>query len=355
MPTRKPDTSGGFDPSVPSGKAVLAPALESARLDGALSQAVLSPHLHQTLLGMARIRNAVSSFRLEGERVELDRAREVLETRRPGSPAERGVLQLAAAYRDVAKGRLPSFTVEGLERAHEALFAGVLAPEIVGRLKTHDNVITDLSGAFVKFEPTPASRTRAELSSLLSWLGRSDEHLLPPVAAALFFAEFEAIHPFPDGNGRLGRLLNIALLTKLGLQHAALVPLDTRFFHTSDHYYEFLATTNSGKDYLLWTRYYVRELQRAYEAAVRRGDLKRTLARFRRPSTHEVLLWVVQGPGDWFQRRDYPNPRHLSGPALWGAFQELVGAGVLEERGEAKGRQYRLRSSFLADIYRRIA
>lgn len=355
MPTKKPDTTRGFTPPVPSGRAIMAASLAAVRLDGALEGSVLSPQLHQVLLGMARIRNAVSSFRLEGERVELDRARQVIEAQKPETANERGVLQLARAYREVAEGKLPDFSVKGVQEAHRRIFQGVLDQEIVGELKSKDNVITDITGAVVKFEPTPAGRTAAELESLFAWLRAAEDSCLPPVAAAIFFAEFEAIHPFVDGNGRLGRLLNIALLRRLGLSQSALIPLDTRFFHTSEHYYEFLATTNSGKDYGLWTRYYCSELRSAYEAANRRGDLRRTLAQFPKPSTRAVLTWVLTGSGNWFHRRDYPNPQRYSGPALWGAFQDLVRAGVLEARGEAKGREYRLRSTFLADIYGRNA
>ncbi len=355
MPTKKPDTSSGFDPPMPSGKAILSPSIAAVRLDGALERSVLSSQVHQVLLGMARIRNAVSSFRLEGERVELDRARQVLETQKPESEAERGVLQLARAYRQVAEGKLPEFSVKGVQEAHRLIFQGVLEDQLVGSLKTEDNAITDISGSIVKFEPTPSARTRQELESLFAWLRGVEDLHLPPVVAAIFFAEFEAIHPFPDGNGRVGRYLNVALLKRLGLKQSPLVPLDTRFFRTSERYYEYLATTNSGKDYLPWTRYYVGELEKAYEAANRRGDLRHTLAQFSRPSTRAVLTWVLQGSGAWFQRHDYPNPRRYSGPALWGAFQELAQAGVLEARGEAKGREYRLKPSFLADIYGRIA
>ena len=304
---------------------------------------------------MARVRNAVSSFRLEGERVELDRARQLLATRRPESPAEQGVLQLAQAYRDVSEGKLPEFSILGFQDAHRRLFRGALDEGVVGRIKTRDNVITDISGSIVRLEPTPAVRVREELHALLEWIGSNEGRHLPSVIAAVFLAEFEAIHPFPDGNGRLGRFLNIALLKRLGLEHAALVPLDTRFFRTSDHYYEYLGSTNSGRDYGLWTRYYATELRKAYEAAYRRSDLREILARFRRPSTRAILEWVLQGEGEWFRRGDFPNPRSYSGPALWYAFQDLVEHEILEERGEGKGREYRLRSKFLASVYGRLA
>lgn len=354
MPTRKPDTTKGFHPRIPGTPDTVQPALAALRLDGGLDRSVLSPQLHQVLLGVARLRNAVSSFRLEGERVHVDRARDVLATGRPETPNERGVLQLARAYRDVGTGKLPEFSLAGIERAHERLFKGVLDERLVGHFKDAANVITDVSETIVRFEPTPPERVRRELNSLLSWLGEVAESGLPPVTAALFFAEFEAIHPFSDGNGRVGRYLNIALLHRLGLRNSPLIPLDTRFFRTSDRYYEALASTNSGKEYFLWTRYYTRELEKAYEVALGRGDLRSTLARFSRRSTQSVLLWILSGAGDWFHRGDYPNAPGYSGPAIWKALQELVRAGVLEERGAAKGREYRLKSGFLADVYSRM-
>ncbi len=355
MPTRKPDTTSGFAPHLPSGVDTTGPSIAALRLDGRLDRSLLSPQLHLVLLGIARVRNAVSSFRMEGERVDLDRARDLIESGRPETPSERGVIKLANAYRGLAEGHLPDLTISGMERAHKMLFDGVLEPDLVGRLKTSQNVITDVTETIVRFEPTPPERVRPELESLFSWADKYAGTLLPPVAAAIFFAEFEAIHPFGNGNGRLGRYLNVALLLKLGMKNAPLVPLDSRFFRTGDRYYDMLASTNSGESYYLWTRYYARELQKAYSVAVSRGDLRRTTSRFSKNSTRSVLAWALSGSGSWFQRGDYPNRRGYSGPALWGALQELVKGGVLEERGEAKGRQYRVRAEFLAEVYSRLA
>jgi fido (protein-threonine AMPylation protein) len=355
MPSRKPDTTGGFHPRIPSGPEITHPSIAAVRLDGRLDRSILSPQLHRVLLGVARIRNAVSSFRMEGERVELDRARDLMESGEPETPSERGVVRLAKAYGELSAGQLPEFTLSGIERSHRRLFAGTLDDGVVGRYKTVANVITDVSETIVRFHPTPPERVAGELTALLEWVEGPGMAGLPPVTAAIFLAEFESIHPFLDGNGRLGRFLNVALLQRLGLRNAALVPLDTRFFRTSDHYYEALATTNLGTNYQLWTRYYVRELKKAYELAGRRGDLSKTVGRFSKPSTRAVAQWVLAGSGDWFHRGDYPNPRGYSGPALWGWLQELVRAGMLEERGAAKGREYRIKSESLAEAYGRLA
>jgi len=302
---------------------------------------------------MARARNAVSSFRLEGETVELNRARELLEGRKPASPSELGVVRLAEAYTGLASGDIPKLSIDGLCSLHRTLFTDVIRPEWVGVLKPEQNFIVNTGSNSVRFTPTPPERTTGELDSLFQWYRESRFSHLPPVIASVFFAEFEAIHPFMDGNGRIGRLLNIAVLTDLGLRRAPLIPLDTRFFRTSEHYYDFLGSTNSGENYSLWTRYYATEAQAAYQVAAKQANLGPLVSRFSRESTKTILRWVLAGDGGWFSRGDYPNPKRYSPPALWSSLTELVRAGLLETRGEMRGRQYRLKSKFLADVYAR--
>ncbi len=353
MPVVKPDTSAGFHPVLRPREDIGLPAAECVRLDGVLETRVLSPQLHQVVLSMARIRNAVSSFRLEGETVQLDRARQLVEGSAPDSPSERGVLQLAEAYAGLARGEMPEFTTRGILRLHRTLFDGAMPAEWVGVLKTEQNEIQNAGSGTVRFLPTPPERTGRELDRLFEWFQANRFASLPPIVAALFFAEFQAIHPFNDGNGRTGRFLNLAILKALGCEKAPLIPLDTRFFRTSDNYYEFLATTSSGQDYYHWTRYFVRETREAYKAASKQANLGPLVSSFTRESTRSLLRWVLSGAGDWFSRSTYPNPRHYSQPALWAALDELRKKGILEARGEKRGRQYRLRSRFLADVYAR--
>lgn len=353
MPEIKRDTSAGFQPILRPADDIGLPAVECLRLDGVLETRLLSPQLHQVLLGMARVRNAVSSFRLEGETVDLDRARQLMDGATPASPSETGVLRLAQAYADLGQGRHLRLTLPEILRVHRRLFDGIMDPSWVGVLKPKQNYIINSGSGSIRFAPTPPERTGAELEALLSWYSGARFTLSPPVIAALFFAEFQGIHPFMDGNGRVGRLLNIAILTDLGCSKAPLIPLDTRFFRTSDNYYELLGTTNGGVDYYHWARYFVHEALTAYKAAAKQANLGPLVSGFSKESTRRVLRWILAGTGEWFSRSDYPNPKRYSQPALWAALDDLKKAGVLEARGERRGRRYRLRSRFLADVYAR--
>jgi Fic family protein len=353
LPLLKPDTSRGFHPRLLIGDDIGKPAVNCLRLDGVLETRLLSPKIHEILLGMSRVRNAVSSFRLEGETVELNRARELLDGREPTTPSELGVLKLAKEYSALSSSKPPDLTVEGLCKLHRRLFANVLQPDWVGVLKPRQNYIVNTGSDSLRFTPTPPERTEAELEALFRWYLDHRFERLPPVSASLFFAEFQAIHPFMDGNGLIGRFLNFALLRDLGCRRAPLIPLDTRFFRTSEHYYDFLGSTNSGESYSLWSRYFVGEVESAYKVAAKQANLGPLVSQFTRESTRTVLRWALAGDGSWFSRGEYPNPTGYSQPALWSALDELVKAGLLEAQGQKRGRRYRLRSRFLADVYAR--
>ncbi len=353
---RKPDTTTGFRPSVVVTADMFTRSTETLRLDGRLEAAVLSPSIHQLILAIARLRNVVSSLRIEGQAVDLQAARRVLDTGEPQTPEEKEVLILSKAYEELhSLERPPELSVKYVGELHRRLFRDGIGLDAgpVGRFKEAPNGVYSQREGRMIFEATPPDRTEEELDVLIAWI-RDDARLLPPaVASALFFAEFQAIHPFSDGNGRVGRFLNLVLLRQLGYRNVCLVPIDGRFFRTRNRYYRSLRTTNAGRNYQVWCRYYTEQLQRAYKLAVNRADLRPLLEKFSRNSTRSVLEWCLSGDGGWFSRSDFPNPKRYSQPALTSSLAELMKAGALDGRGQKRGREYRLSTEFLRKVYGR--
>jgi len=350
MLTSKPDTSAGFRPTVSLNPDTAYPSLDCLRADGRLDASLLSPALQQVLLREARVRNIVSSMLIEGEVVALDRALRVMDSRAPETANERAVLQLGAVYDRIWKGGFVTLSVSSLESLHREIFEDVLPGSIAGILKQRQNAIVDGSTGRILFLPTPPDRVEKELASLFTWFEENQLNYPPPVVAGLFFAEFQAIHPFADGNGRTGRILNLSLLKQLRMKNAPLVPLDSRFFRSRSRYYEMLATTNSGRRYDLWLRYFVGELHRAYKLALTRTDLRPVVERYEGRVARDLLTWILSGTGGWFSHGDFPNPAGFSIPAVTKALKRLADDRILMSRGERRGRRYRVSPAFLASL-----
>ncbi len=350
---KKVDTAEGFDPSIPLGPDILSPARDALRLDGVLEASVLSPRIHRFLLDWARLRNVHSSSRLEGNPLELPDAERVLAEGESHSPQEEEILRLSRAYLDIHEmDTSPRLTVEDIVGLHGEVFQGILPDhKRPGKLKNETNGIVDGATGQLIFEATPPERTPDELEALLKWYYGDGQNLDPVVATGMFFVEFQAIHPFHDGNGRLGRLLNQQLLRGAKLKNVTLTPFDGIVFRRSEQYYTALRATNAGGNYHVWLRFYADTLRRAYRTAVSRGDLRPLLDGMTAGSERDILEWALTTGLEWFQRGDFPNPQGYADITLTTALGNLRDRGFLERRGAKRNTRYRLSRKLLKGLY----
>lgn len=345
MVTQKPSTKAGFRPAIPQSPFLYREAAEIAHLDGQLGGLQASRPLRRAAFRITRLGNLVSSFQIEGIDIDRAKAARALAGKRAGSPFEEDIARFGALYEDLHEAEtLPRLTPETLREWHARLFTKAsLDHGAPGQWKTDVNGVWDNARGDWVFLATPKEDTVAELAALLDWFEREAYKLPPPIAAAIFFAEFECIHPFADGNGRLGRLLNLWALKQSGLKNAFLAPIDERFRRSRDRYYAALASTNSGQSYAEHCGYYLAELRAAYERALDLGRLDEVFRGLDRAAPRNVLQWALSSSGDeWFKRGDYPNEEGVSDATLTNALGSLADLGILEARGERKGRQYRI-------------
>ena len=97
-----------------------------------------------------------------------------------------------------------------------------------------------------------------------------DETLPPLVHAALIHSQFEAIHPFLDGNGRIGRLLIPLLFAARGVLPTPLLYLSAYFESTRQEYYEHLLRVTHDGEWEAWLVYFLRGVAEQAEDAIRR-------------------------------------------------------------------------------------
>ena len=134
-------------------------------------------------------------------------------------------------------------TVEELLEVHRRLLAGTRHAEHAGQIRTVQNWIggSSFNPCTAVFVPAPPEHIRALLEDLCAFVADDD---LPAVAqAAIAHAQFETIHPFVDGNGRIGRALIQVILRRRGLAPRVLPPVSLVLATWSSSYIDGLTAT----------------------------------------------------------------------------------------------------------------
>ena len=105
--------------------------------------------------------------------------------------------------------RTGKFTHSFMKQINEYMMTGIIAPDLektLGKYKLKDNQIKSSTGTIV-YIPPAASETKKYMDELLSFMNSSEDGINPLIKAAMIHSQFESIHPFSDGNGRIGRVL----------------------------------------------------------------------------------------------------------------------------------------------------
>jgi Fic family protein len=123
---------------------------------------------------------------------------------------------------------------------------------------------------FVPMRPGPA--LAAAVSDTIGWLARTagDKNVDPVVAAAMVHYQFETLHPFNDGNGRVGRLLIVLQLLQAGVLPDSLLSVSPWFETRRDEYQDSLAEVSATGNWDQWIEFFARGLESAALDTARR-------------------------------------------------------------------------------------
>jgi Fic family protein len=173
-------------------------------------------------------------------------------------------------YADIAEDRADPATKEAL-RYRTALFEGSkmvrrgmlttdMAIQICSTIKGIELDIRDVSGTTLKNRmsgkviytpPTGQKLLQAKLDNWAEFMHKNTE-FDPLVRLAVQHYQFEAIHPFADGNGRTGRILNILFLVEHGLLDSPILYLSRYIISNKAAYYRLLQKVTSDQDWIPW-------------------------------------------------------------------------------------------------------
>lgn len=246
-----------------------------------------------------------------------------------------------------------------VRRLHSMLLKGVRGEEAVpGDLRELQNYISQpgqrISAA--TYVPPPPEKVNDLLAALFSYMESSEEPIL--VKLGMMHYQFEAVHPFLDGNGRIGRLLIILYLITQGALDVPLLYMSEYFERNRMEYYSLLLEVSRKSAYLPWMKFFLNGVIVQAEAVI--GKTNRLLAyhdslaeRVRSESSsakaYELFLMLFSNPIMTIPRA--AEKLKMSYPAAKNAVQDLVRLGVLRPVG-AKYKARRFIASSIFDIFR---
>lgn len=144
-----------------------------------------------------------------------------------------------------------------LNETHALLMHGVRGTDkLPGEVRRSQNWIGGTRPGNAAFVPPPPHALADALSSFEKYI-RTEDDLPPLVRIGLLHVQFETIHPYLDGNGRIGRLLVTLLLEHYRLLSAPLLYLSLFFKRHRDEYYQRLVAVRTEGDWEGWTRYFL--------------------------------------------------------------------------------------------------
>lgn len=233
------------------------------------------PRLLDTLRHHAVIQSTESSNRLEGITISARRLESIMKEKSP--PNDRSEAEIAG-YRDVLRTIHDSHSYmlvrsNTIQQLHRDMMVYVDTSR-GGKWKSVDNVIegTLPSGdRWIRFVPTPPWQTPDATETLCREfdIARDLGKLPDVILIAIFILDFLCIHPFPDGNGRMARLLTLLLLYQGGYTVGRYISLEKIVEDTKEQYYDTLFRSSQGwhdgkQDVLPWVEYFLTVILRAY-------------------------------------------------------------------------------------------
>ncbi len=313
----------------------------------------------QLMVGPYLRREAVASTRIEGTQASLADVYDAEAGEQPLGPDVEEVVNYVTAIETGLDrlGNLPLST-RLIRELHAVILAGVRGRERQpGQLRTTQNWIGP-HGATIEtatFVPPPPDAIGDLLGDLERFI-HDDAPMPPLLEAALVHYQFETIHPFLDGNGRLGRLLIVFLLVLRGRLPAPLLYISPYFEARRDRYYEALQGVRERGDLDSWLETFFDAVTTQATDAVGRAELlidlreryRSTVQESTRGSANPLVDLAFEQPV--LTARLVQTRLEISRTSALTALRHLDALGILDEASDGPRGQLRWRATMILDV-----
>ena len=238
---------------------------EIAELVGKIS-ATFSLSINPTLRRSNRIRTIHGSLAIEQNTLSLEQVTAVLNGKHVLAPPK-DIAEVKNAYEIYERlHKLDPYSVDDLLTAHNIMTRGLV--EESGMFRTRPVGVVDREGHILHFGTLPQYVPNLVME-LLDWAKNSKVHTL--IRSCVFHYEFELIHPFADGNGRVGRLWHTLLLSKWNSAFAWL-PVESIIHDRQQEYYEAINASNDAGESTVFIEFMLSAIKASLIDAINTND-----------------------------------------------------------------------------------
>jgi Fic family protein len=310
---------------------------------------------------------ALKTSEIEGELLNRDSVQSSLrrqfglgDDQRAVPPAERGIAEMMVNLYKSFAGPLTHATMFAW---HNMLMSGPQNIKVIGGYRTHADPMQVVSGAVhdptVHFEAPPSVRMTQEMDAFIAWFNHTapnGKNPLPALTrAGIAHLYFVSIHPFEDGNGRVGRALAEKSLAQ-NLGQPSLIALAYTIERARKAYYAALERNNKETEITDWLTYFSETILKAQDNTIKRVDFYVAKAKFYErlrgklnERQEKVIARVFREGIDGFKgglsAEKYISIAKTSRATATRDLQDLVEKEALTKTGELRHTRYYLKLS----------
>lgn len=275
-----------------------------------------------------------------------------IKTSTPNSPAEEGIAEIMS---DLYRHFNSQLSNKIIHNWHQSLMKDRSDLENIGCYRRNKEAMQIISGQMrnpkVYFEAPPYKIIAVEMKNYISWFNQNNRHS-PLLNASIGHVYFESIHPFEDGNGRIGRFLVIKYLSQATKQ-PLLIALSEIIQQKKKKYYDSLQKCNKTLDITEWILYFSQIILDAQEYTIKLIELiiykSKLMKKFKgqlNKRQEKAILRVFQEGSEGFlggmSLSNYLSITKTSRATATRDLQDLANLGILHKTGQLKSTRYYL-------------
>ncbi len=315
-----------------------------------IEHAPLLPYWEKKFQEDAAIRSIHYGTHIEGNELSLNQVQRVLEGETIVA-RERDV-QEVINYRSVVsyiedKKNAP-IDEDSIFDLHKIVINKILAPQDAGCYREKDVVIRNSTTGEVSFKPPHSIEVEWQMKDLVHFI-QNEKEIHPVLKTGIVHYEFVRIHPFLDGNGRVGRSLSMMVLFKDGYDIRRFFSIEEHFDRDPQAYYDALQSVEKRNgDLTIWLEYFtgclaieLTKIKEKIEHISIDSTLKKKLGGPVMLTDRQLKIIEYMQEIGYLENKVFPNLfPDVSEDTVLREVQELVKKGIIVKRGRTKGVKY---------------